>query len=174
MRKDRFGLRGLKYLVGLIAILAVVLMPSMALADTTAGVTIDATPTYIAIALNISTFDFSLVAADTDENTTAGYFGVTDSSTVAVNCTIQCNSTWEGGANDWTWGAAGADTALIKASNGTAAYDVTIAALATEYELNKSSVAGTDWVFELELDAPSSFTFGNAQSCQLKLNAVAA
>lgn len=171
--KNKLGLKGLKYMVALVAMLSLAFMPATVSAATTQGVTINATPTYISIALNVSVFNFSMVVANTDENTTIAYFGVTDSSTVTINTTIQCNSTWEGGSDDWTWGAAAANTGLIKASNGTGAYDVTITALATEYELNISDAAGADFVFELELDAPSSFTFGNAQSCQLKLTATA-
>ena len=172
--KNKLGLRGLKYFVMLVAIMALALMPVAVSAATTAGVTISATPTFISIALNVSTFNFSTVTADTDEDTTTGYFGVTDSSTVTVNTTIQCNSTWTGGGNNWAWDVAGENQGLIKASNGTGAYDVVIAAIDTEYSLNISGVAGTNFVFELELDAPSSFTYGDPQSCQLKLTAAAA
>ena len=171
--KNKLGLKGLRCLGILFTVVALAIMPIATVsASDTAGVQIDATPTFIGIALNVSVFDFGLVAADTDENTTAGYFGVTDSSTITINTSIQCNSTWAGGAG-WTWGAAGEDTGKIAASNGTGAYDVDIAATTTDYELNISASAGDDWVFELELDAPSSFTYGDAQQCQLLLTAVA-
>jgi len=167
------GQKGFLHLVALFAILVVALIPGVALGATTQGITIDATPSFITIALNTSSYDFGVVVADTDNDTATGLFGVTDSSTVIVNTTIQCNSTWSGGAG-WTWGAAAEDTGKILASNGTGAFDVDIAATETEYELNISDVPGADFVFELRLDTPSTFTFGDAQTCQLKLTAAAA
>jgi len=169
----REQIKGLRYFVGLLAILAMLLFPASALAATTQGVTISATPTFISIALNTSTYNFSMVAAGVDEDTASGLFGVTDTSMVIVNTTIQCNATWTGGAG-WTWGAAAEDTGKIAASNGTGAFDVDIAATSTEYELNTGDAAGADFVFELRLVAPTAFTYGDAQTCQLKLTAAAA
>lgn len=144
-------------------------------AATTADVTINATPTYISITVNNTTFDFSTVAASSTENTTAGYFGITNVSTVSTDNTIVSNG-WQdtdGGSNNpWTWGNAAEDTAEMNASDGDAAYDVVVDD-STPASLKVGVGATTDWVFELELEAPSSFTFGDAQGTTITVSASA-
>jgi hypothetical protein len=173
--------RGLKkwlsLLLGLAAVVGVVIVPaSGVIAATTADVTVNATPTYISIALNTSTYDFSTVVAGTDEESPDGYFGVTNDSTVITSTTIVSNG-WQdtnGVAPDspWTWDSPGEDQGQMKASNGGGVFDVTIDD-ETPAALESSTSADTDWVFEIQIDAPSSFTHGQPQGTTLTLDCTA-
>jgi len=169
--KDRLGLKGFRHLVALIALMATVLLPTTVSAATTATVTVNATPSFIAIAVNVSTFNFSTVAEDTDEDTTAGYFGITDTSTVATDNTIVANGwAYTSGSNNWTWGSPAADTGQLKASVSTGNYSVTVDDV-TPIALLNDNAPSTNWAFELELDAPTSFTHGDAQSTLVTISA---
>lgn len=161
-------------ILGLVLALTLILVGGIpTMAATTQDVTVDATPEFISITNAPSTFDFLTVAAGVDENTGTDYFTITNSSTVATDIDIRAITGWEGGANDWTWGAAGADTGKLAASAGTGLYTVDIAAVDTDYELidNLGATTNDDW--ELKLVAPSSFTYGNAQQVVVRLTASA-
>lgn len=140
-------------------------------AATTQDVTVTATPTFVSISNSPNSFDFGSVAASTDENTGTDYFTITNTSTVAIDVDIRAVSGWEGGATDWTYGAAGEDTAKLAASAGTGSYAVDIAAVDTDYELIDSLGATTNDSWELKLVAPTSFTFGTEQSITVRLTA---
>lgn len=166
-----------KILVSILAVVALVL-PALALATpafaaTSVVVTVNATPSFISIALNNTSWNFGSVAAGVDEATGTGYFGVTDSSSVTAANTIQMTTTWEAttpGGSVWTYGAAGADTARLLASDGDAAFDVTVATGAPA-ALHTTGAAGQDWVFEIQLDAPSSITYGDPQGGKFTISA---
>ena len=64
-------------------------------AATTDVVTINATPSYVSISLNVSTYDFSTVEAGVDEQTVDGYYGIDNTSTVTTSTTIVSNG-WQG------------------------------------------------------------------------------
>jgi len=170
MRRFRKLLWGMAPLAAIVTLL--ISNGGVALADTTATVTINATPTFISIALNNTSYDFSTVAADEDEETPDGYFGVTNNSTVTTNTTIVSNG-WQdtdGEAPDspWTWDTPGEDQGQMKASDGDGAFDVTIDD-STPAELTSGTSAETDWVFEVQIDAPTSFTHGEPQGTTLTL-----
>lgn len=165
-----------KYLgiiTSLVLMVALLLSGIPVTAATTQDVTIDATPSFISISNAPSTFDFLTVAAGVDENTGTDYFTITNSSTVATDIDIRAVTGWEGGANDWTYGASGENTGKLAASAGTGLYTVDIAAVDTDYELIDNLGATTDDDWELKLIAPSSFTYGNAQQIVVRLTASA-
>lgn len=164
--------------IALIGICVVALLSSLVsivpvMGATTADITIDATPSYIAITNAPGSFDFLTVVAGVDENTGTDYFTITNTSTVAIDIDIKALTGWEGGANDWSWGAPGENTARLEASAGTGLYDLVLTAVDTDYELidNLSALTNDDW--ELELRAPTSFTYGNAQQITVRLTASA-
>lgn len=164
--KRRLGLVLVSVTVLLIALIGGAVPMSAA---TTQDVTIDALPQFLSISNSPSTFDFLTVAAGVDEDTGTDYFTVTNTASVVTDIDIKAITGWEGGANDWTWGAAAEDTARLHASDGDGAYDVVITNVDTDYELMNSLAATTDDSWELELDAPSSFTYGNAQQIVVRL-----
>jgi len=161
-----------KTLIAILMALALVVIPvGSAFADNpTADVTVYATPTFISITNSQSAWNLGVVAASSHNNTGTGYFAVTNDSTVNITVTIQCTSTWEGGANDWTYGAPAENTAQLKASAGTGAYTITVLT-ASAVTLYTTTTAGDDFTWELQLDAPTSFTFGNAQQCTVTITA---
>jgi hypothetical protein len=157
----------------LIALLLVVIPVGTALAATTADVTVTATPSFVSISNSPSSYDFGAVTEDTDEDTGTSYFSVTNDSSVNITVTIQCTSTWDsGGGSDWTYGAPGADQAQLKASDGDGAYDVTVPT-GSAATLHTTSTAGEDFTWELQLDAPTSFSFGDAQQSTVTISASA-
>lgn len=168
-----------KILVGLVVLLALVvplLMPAIAGAATTAVVTLNATPVFVSITVNNTSYNFNNVTEGVDKATGTGYFGITDSSSVVTDNTILVTTTWESttpGGSIWTYGAPGVDTCQLKSSDGDAAFDVTVPVTpAAAAALHSTVGAGDDWVFEIQLDAPSSITFGNAQGCKVTISAV--
>jgi len=160
--------------LGVVAIAALLLtiVPVPVSAATSATVTVNATPQYVSISINNTTYSFGVVAAGSTPNTGTGYFGVTNDSNVATDNTIVSDG-WEGGDNDWTWGASGADTGRLKASDGDGAYDVIVDSV-TPTTLKSGVAADENWVFELQLEAPSSFSFPNVQSTTVTIAASAA
>ncbi len=163
-----------KLLISLVLALVLTLgtaLPAMALE--TADVDVDATPSFISIINAPTSFDFLTVTAGVDENIGTGYFTITNSSTVATDIDIKALVGWEGGANDWTWGAPGQNTARLEASANTGLYGLVITAVDTDYELKDNLTALVNQLWKLELRAPTSFTYGNAQSVTVRLTASA-
>jgi len=161
-----------------------------ALAADTQTVTIDATPSYVAIGTVTSAtgaaFDFGAVVKNVDEDTANGYFTIPNSSGVTIDITIQVTVAWAPttGANSWTYGAPAADQGQLKASSanggvggstGAGNFDITIQGQAGAAELLMDDVTTiTNPTFELRLDAPSDFSHGDAQQCIITLSAAAA
>lgn len=143
------------------------------MAATTQDITVSATPAFISISNAPNSFNFGVVAASSTPNTTTDWFTITNTSTVAIDVDIRAVTGWEGGANDWSWGPAGVDTGRLEASAGTGLYDLVITNVDTDYELIDNLAALTDDDWELELIAPSSFTYGNAQQITVRLTASA-
>lgn len=170
MKKFLRGMRGILPLLVVLAMLFTFSVPVFG--ATTATVTINATPEFISISLNNTTFDFGTVTADTDEQTGTGYFGITNTSTVTTDNTIVSND-WQSTGTPWTWGAPAADTAQLKASDGDGAFDVTVDEV-TPAALKSGVGATTNWVFEIQIDAASSYTHGDAQGTTVTVSASAA
>ena len=147
----------------LLALLSM-LVPAQVFASTNADVTVNATPEYIGIAVNVTTYDFAGVGAGTWTNTTTGHFGITNTSTVTTDNTIKVlASTWVGGTA-WTHaedGVPGSNTVALKSNKGgTWGTGDVIVAYTTPLVLASSQAATTDWAFGLALGAPTEFSDG--------------
>lgn len=171
-----------RLLISVVLAVALLVVPvSGALAETTAEVSVTAVPSYVTITNAPTSFDFATVVADTDEQTSNGYFTITNGSGVTIDITIQCTTPWyfTVGSNSWTYGAPAENTAQLKASSangGTGgsqlegSFDITIlSASATLLMDGVTSVTNPTW--ELQLDAPITFTHGDAQECKITLSA---
>ncbi len=169
-----------RVVVSLVLALVLILLPaSGVLAATTDTVTITATPSYIGIANSQSTFDFGVIAASSTPNTTTAWATITNTSTVAIDINLASNG-WSG-TSSWTYGTAGADTAQLKASGtnggtggstGAGAYDKLIPTTGGVVLADALAVAA-NVVWEMQLDAPTSFTFGDEQTTTVTLTATA-
>lgn len=157
--------------------LALVAIPvSSVLAATTQDVTVTATPTFISITNAPGSFDFGVITASTTPNTTSGWFTITNDSTVTTDINIQCNA-WSG-ASSWTYASPiGADQGYLAASGtfggaggstGAGNYDVEILD-SVDSLLCDDLAVGNDPDWEMELNTPSSFTFGDQQTTTVTL-----
>jgi len=79
-----------KTLIAILLAAALIVIPvGSALADTSADVTVTATPGWVSITNLPATFDFGVVLASTTPNTTTSYFAITNDSTVAMDINIK-------------------------------------------------------------------------------------
>jgi hypothetical protein len=162
-----------KTLIAIMLALALVLIPvSSAFAETSQDVTVTATPTFISIANAPNSFDFDVVDASGTPDTTTGYFDVTNDSTVNIDVDIVCDGWHTPPVDHWTYGAAGADTALLNASDGDGAYDVEVDDV-TPTLLHTTVAAGDEFEWELQLEAPTSFSYGDEQTTTVTISASA-
>ncbi len=170
--------KGIRYVVGLVAALAMVFSPMAVFALTTATVTIDVTPAFVSIATTNDTKDFGIVAAgltNSTINSTVDWFDVTNSGTVNATVTIKCDEwTHQTGSSDWTYGSPGADTGQMVFSVGTGLYDTVIPASPATESLFAALVPSTPDYFEVGIDMPTSFTHGDKQRSVITLTATAA
>ena len=171
-------IRQLRYLLGVVAIVAVALLPATVVAGTTATVTIDVTPSWVSITNTNTSHDFGTLGVgvtNATANSTIDYFDVQNEGSVAANVTIKCDGwTHQTGSHDWTYGAPAADTGQIVFSVGTAAYD-TVIPESPSYEVAWASLStSTTDYFEVGIDMPSSFTHGDQQRTTITLTASAA
>ena len=131
-----------------------------------------------------STKDFGVVTAGSTPNTGNAYFTITNSSTMTIDIYIKCDG-WSPttGTNSWTYGSPiGADQGFLEASSadggaggsqGGGLYDVEILN-GTDTLLCDDVATTTDPTWELQLNAPSSFTHGDEQQTTVTLTATAA
>jgi len=131
-----------------------------------------------------STKDFGVVAASSTPNTGNAYFTITNSSTVTIDIYIKCDG-WSPttGTNSWTYGSPiGADQGFLEASSadggvggsqGEGLYDVEILN-GIDTLLCDDVAITTNPTWELQLNAPSSFTHGDEQQTIVTLTATAA
>jgi len=163
--------------------LALVAIPvSSALAQTTQDVTVTATPTFISITNLPISFDFDVVAVSTTPNTTTGWFTITNDSSITTDINIKCNG-WSGAVNSWTYASPiGADQGYLAASGtfggaggstGAGNYDKDILLINTDYLLCDDLAVGSDPDWEMELNTPSSFSYGDEQTTTVTLTASA-
>jgi len=168
-----------RILVGLLLALALTLMPALpVLAETTADVTVTATPTYIAITVAPTSYDFEVVAESATPSTTTSHFTITNSSSVSTNNTVSVTTaTWSGGVT-WTHSDTAtpdADTAGLKANKGgTWGEGDVIVQYTTPQVLAADQAATTNWNFGLKLFAPTSFSDGVEKSIIVRISAAAA
>ncbi len=161
-------------LVMVLALFGLWTQPAFAL--TTADVTVTATPTFIAIAVDNSTYDFGIVAASAVTNTSTSYFTIDNTSSVQTDQTIAVTGNWTGGVG-WTHSdtaTAGADTAGLKANKaGTwGAGDVIVKKTAPNY-IAENQAATTDYSFGIQLLAPTSFSDGAEKTNTVRVTAAA-
>jgi hypothetical protein len=161
----------------LISLLSALFMTVMlvlpALAATTATVTVTATPTYIAITNSPASYDFGVIAASATPATSAGYFSITNTSSVATNISIWAVAIT--GGVGWTLnttGAPGTDQAGMYAGivSGTFGTVVTTSPGAV---IKSSLAASTSQTWHLKLMAPTSFTDGVQKSTTVTISAAA-
>ncbi len=148
------------------------------LASTTADVVINATPSFISIAIGVpNTYAFGVVVASSVTNTTTTYFTATNTSSVSTTTTIKVIGDWTSGGVGWTasdTGAAGADTAGLWAySPDTSTWAVIVKKSAAFNNLVTAKAANTNFTFGLGLLAPSSFTDGQLNSNTVRLTMAA-
>ena len=160
----------------LLALLSM-LVPAQVFASTNADVTVNATPEYISIAVNVTTYNFTAVGAGTWTNTTTGHFGITNTSTVTTNNTIRVlASTWVGGTawNHAEDGVPGSNKVALKSNKGgTWGTGDVIVAYTTPLVLASNQAATTDWAFGLALGAPTEFSDGVQKGNCVRITATA-
>ena len=169
-----------KTLIALLLAVALIVVPvSNALAANTDTVTVTATPGWISIVNAPNTYDFGVVLAGATPNTGVNYFTITNSSTVDMDVNIQCDG-WASGGTTWTYGAAGVDQGQLNASSGeggvagsggSGLYDVTIPN-GVDALLCDAVGTATSPQWEMELEAPSSYTGVDVQSTTVTLTGV--
>ena len=175
-----------KLLAILLALMLVLIPASGVFAATTQDVLVTATPSYIAISNAPSSWAAGTITANTDVNTGNGYFTITNTSSVNIDISFYvatANWTFTSGSNSWLYGAPAANTAQLKVSSanggtggsgGAGTYDITLLTSSGNALLvcdNVSTATSPTW--EMLLDAPASFTHGDAQSCNVTMMAVA-
>jgi hypothetical protein len=151
----------------------------LALAATTADVTVTATPSFIGITNSPGTYDFGQISAGATENTTNGYFTITNGSSVAMDISIKCNG-WSG-TTSWTYGSSAENTGQLAASSanggaggssGAGDFDKTVLN-GSDTLLCDAVGTSTNPTWELQLQAPSSFTHGDEQTTTVTVTATA-
>ena len=167
-------------IVTIVIVLLLAIFPvGLALAATSADVTVTATPSFVSISNAPGTYDFGQISASATENTTGGAFTITNSSSVAMDISIKCNG-WSG-TSSWTYGSPGADTGQLAASSGnggtggsSGAGDFDITVLNGSDTLLCNAVGtSTNPTWELQLQAPTSFTHGDEQTTTVTVTATA-
>lgn len=176
---------GFRYLAILVVIFALALSwATPAFGATTQDVTVTATPSYIAISNNPASWAAGVITANTDTQTGNNYFTITNTSTVNLDISFYVSANWSftSGSNAWTYGAPGANQGQLKVSSanggtggssGVGNYDKTLAYGAGAAVLvcdNVSTATSPKW--EMQLDAPTSFTHGDGQSANVTMTAV--
>lgn len=167
----------MKKLIAIGAAVALFLVSAVpAMAATTQDVTVTADPIFISISNSPNTYDFGAVATSSTPSTTGDYFTIDNTSDVATNIAISVTTaTWSSTGNAWTHSdtaTAGADTAGLQA--GTGDTNDIIVKNASPNNLVSSLAADTDYTWNMQLIAPTSFTDGVQKSIVVRLTATAA
>lgn len=169
------GFWALLLTVALLAMLAVPTLPALAL--TTADVTVNATPSFIAITCNYTAlgYGFGVVAVSTNYSSDLGQFGITNLSTVQTDQTISVTGTnWTGGI-EWIHSdtaTPGVDTVALFSSKDGGAFDVIVKNAAPNYIYENCGIT-TNYSFELRLSTPTAFSDGTLKTNTLRITAAA-
>lgn len=164
-------------LAGIIGMLLVVGLAVPALAATDADVDVTATPAYIAISDNATSYDFGVVSASSTPSTSTSYVAITNNSTVQTDITISVTTaSWAGGVT-WTHSETatpGADTAGLESNRGGTwdVGDVIVKNAAPNY-IYENAPALISFNYGLQLIAPTSFSDGVEKSITVRVSAVA-
>ena len=174
-----------KLLVSLALALVMVLSFSMPVfADSTADVTVTATPTYISISNTPTTEALGMLAANStiwaigtapaDPLVDAGCtFTVTNNGNVAENIAITATD-FAGGVG-WTLGTPAQNVVRLKAGKSGDALETDMVTLTTSPQAFISSLAGSatkKW--EIKMETPTSFTDGVTKTSTITLTATLA
>ncbi len=167
-------------IVAIVTTLLLVMFPlGLALAATSDDVIVTATPSFIGITNAPGTNDFGTIVAGSTANTTDGFFTITNDSSVAIDIAIKSNG-WSG-VTAWTYGAAGVDTGQLAASSanggaggstGVGNFDKTVLN-GSDTLLCDAVAVSTNPTWELQLQAPSSFTHGDEQTTTVTVTVTA-
>jgi hypothetical protein len=172
-----------KYLLTLVTIFILVvgslLFTMPVLAATTADITVTATPAFVGISCNGTSYNFGIVVASSTTNSSTSQWLITNSSTVVTNHTISVlSANWTGG---YGWGhddtaTPGADVAGLLANKGGSwgTGDVIVRYTATLNKIATNQAATTNYNFGLELVAPTSYSDGTAKTIVVRIIATAA
>ena len=166
-----------KLLVAMLLALALMAPGVLALAATTADVTVTATPAFVGISVSPTSQAYGVIASSARPSTITTYFTITNSSTVQTDQTISVTTTtWSGGV---TWAHSetatpGADTAGLKANKGgTWGTGDVIVKNGTPNDIATDQAATTNYQFGLKLWAPTSFGDGVEKSITVRVTAAA-
>ena len=142
----------------------VILPVSLALAQSdTDTVTVTAIPGQVSVSTS-GTYDFGPVAESSTPDTSSSPLTITNGSTLVIDISIGCDG-WSSTGTAWTYGAAGADTALLNASasdsdtggsTGITDFDIEVPSTGSILLIDDLTV-GTDPTWNLQLEAPTSF-----------------
>ncbi len=159
----------------LLALIPALVMGEGVLAQTTADVTVNATPAYVSITSNVSSYNFGIVAASSTTNTSTSYFGITNASTVQTDQTIRNTGNWTGGPG-WTHndsGSPGDNATAIKANKaGVWGVGDIIVRFASPNFISENQGAGGSYAFGLGLWAPTVMYDGAEKSITIRITAV--
>jgi hypothetical protein len=159
-----------KTIIAVLLALALTVVPvGSALADTTAGVTVTATPDFLGIENSLSNWNIGTVTADTDVASGETYFTLTNVSNVEIDTTIGCNG-WSG-TQPWTYGLSAENQGQLSFGTGGGYNTVVPSGSTVTFVDDIAAYATQDW--GLELDAPSSFTHGYVQTTTVTITATA-
>lgn len=162
-----------KILGFLIAVLLILVPVGITSASNYANVTVNATPAYISISVNQSTYAFGVIAESSVTNTTGAYFGITNDSTIQTDQTIGVTTTnWTGGVG-WVHSdtcAPGVATAGMKAQRVGESW-VIVKNSSPNY-IYENCAASTNYSFDLSLHAPTTFTDGVIKQIVVSVYAV--
>lgn len=154
--------------------LGMLLMATPVYAATTAEVELAATPKYVAIADNVTTYDFGTVDVSDNVATPDQYVGITNTSTTQTDITVSTNSTtWSGGVT-WTHSdtaTPGADTAGLTV-NTTGATPIIVKNAGPNY-IYENCPALTSFDYKINLLTPTSFTDGVEKKIKVVITAAA-
>ncbi len=160
-------------------LIALVMLATMAVpvfAATDADVDVTATPRYIAITDNVTDYDFGFVAESATPAMPTSFVGITNTSNCQTDMTIGVTTdNWSGGV---TWAHSDnctpdADTAGLKASKGTGAFDVIVKYAATWNYLYEDCPISGNFTYELKLYAPTSFGDFVQKTIKVRVSAAA-
>lgn len=162
-----------RLIIGILVALMLALAPATGvMAATTADQTVTFTFAYIAIADNVTSYDFGVVAASSTTETPAGYVGIDNTSSVQTDQTISVTgATWTGGAAFAHSESAtpGADTVGLKANRSG---DV-IVKNASPNNIYENCPATTDYTYKLILLAPTTGSDGVQKTNTVRVSAAA-
>lgn len=170
-----------RYLATLMAVVALLVFLTVPVsAATTADVTVQATPAFVGITDNATTYDFGVVATSSTTNSTTDFIGITTASTVQTDVTISVTTAnWTGGV-DWihsNTATAEADTVGLNSQRG-GVWGASVVVVESDVGgtpnfIYENCPATTNFDYGISLKAPTSFSDGVQKVVTLRISAVA-